>query len=263
MNVQTIIAEPFQIWNKTQMAQKQKASNQEQYIMRIREELARRRMARASLADAAKISLSSLEKSLAGQRTFTDQTLIRIERALGLSFARVDEHEVKVAPETLGSYARQSVKWLEGSYLTLRPGMSGPDSLYVYETLIVWDIVDDQLIFREHGRTDKEYSQQGVVSVPHQSGQIYLVTNKHGQYRTAILSRQVITGDLYGLLLTLQVGKGAQLSPVAMPFVLVPMDNLAGETPRGALSADHPLYAQLKAKLDKTLEDGFALMLGK
>ena len=219
-------------------------------------------MARASLADSAKISLSSLEKSLAGQRPFTDQTLIRIEKSLGLSFKRPDEQSTKVAPETLGSYARQSVKWLEGSYLTLRPGTSSPDSLYAYETLIAWDNLGEHLLFKEFGRTDKIYAQQGVVSVPHQSGQIYLVTIKHGQYRTAILSRHTMSGELYGLLLSLQPGRGAQLSPVAMPLVLIPMDNLDEGTPRGVVRVDHPMYAALKARLDKTTGEGFAIMLG-
>ena len=266
MNVHCIIAEPRQIWNKTRMAQKTKASTQEHHIMRIREELARRRMARASLADAAKISLSSLEKSLSGQRPFTDQTLIRIEKALGLSFQRsvnLDETaQVKVAPENMGSYARASVKWLEGSFLTLRPASTNPDAVYAYETLIFWDFETEHLHFREMGRTDRIYAQMGSVAVPHQSGQIYLTTNKHGQHRTAILSRQVITGELYGLLLTLQTGLGAHLSPVAMPLVLIPMENLDDVTPRGLVSADHPMHAELKARLDKTLGDGFALMLG-
>ena len=263
MNVVRLIDVPPKIWNKTQMAQKQKASTQEHYIMRIREELARRRMARATLADAAKISLSSLEKSLAGQRPFTDQTLIRIEKALGLSFQRSEEQQAKVAPENLGSYARASVKWLEGSFLTLRPVTTSPDAVYAYETLIFWDFQSEQLHFREMGRTDKIYAQSGSVAVPHQSGQIYLTTNKHGQHRTAILSRQVITGELYGLLLTLQPGRGAQLSPVAMPLVLIPMENLEESTPRGVVSVDHPMHAELKARLDKTLGEGFALMLGR
>jgi DNA-binding phage protein len=265
MNVVSI-AEPRQIWNKSRMAQKTKASTQEHHIMRIREELARRRMARASLADAAKISLSSLEKSLSGQRPFTDQTLIRIEKALGLSFQRSETQDlraqVKVAPEGLGSYARASVKWLEGSFLTLRPASTTPHAVYAYETLIFWDYETEHLHFREMGRTDKIYAQMGSVAVPHQSGQIYLTTNKHGQHRTAILSRQVITGELYGLLLTLQPGLGAHLSPVAMPLVLIPMENLDDVAPRGLVSSDHPMHAELKARLDKTLGDGFALMLG-
>jgi DNA-binding phage protein len=267
MNVHCIIAEPRQIWNKTRMAQKNKASKQENYIMRIREELARRRMARASLADAAKISLSSLEKSLAGQRPFTDQTLVRIEKALGLSFQRTESlaetAQVKVAPENMGSYARAAVKWLEGSFLTLRPASTNPNAVYAYETLIFWDYDTEHLHFREMGRTDRIYAQMGSVAVPHQSGQIYLTTNKHGQHRTAILSRQVITGERYGLLLTLQPGLGAHLSPVAMPLVLVPMENLDEDTPRGLVSEDHPMHAALKARLDKTLGEGFALMLGK
>ena len=263
MNVAPLIAEPREFWNKTSMAQKQKSSTQEPIIMRIREELAKRRLARASLADQAKISLSSLEKSLAGQRPFTDQTLIRIEKALGLSFQRPAQSHVKVAPESLGSYARASVSWLEGSFLTLRPTTRSIDAIYAYETLIFWDFDTEHLVFREVGRTDKEYAQYGSVAVPHQSGQIYLTTNKHGQHRTAILSRQTITGELYGLLLTLQPGRGAQLSPVAMPLVLVPMENLDEDTPRGVVKADHPLYAQLKARLDKTLGEGFALMLGQ
>lgn len=243
------------------MAQKEKSSNQSKIIMRLREELARRRMSRATLADHAKISLSSLEKSLSGQRPFTDQTLVRIETALGLSFRKVENARHKVAPETLGSYARAAVTWLEGSYLTLRPGTSRPDSIYTYETLISWDPVEENLIFREAGRTDKAYAQQGVISVPHQSGHIYLVTNKHGQHRMAMLSRQGITGELYGLLLTLQPGRGAQLLPVAMPLVLIPMDSLGETPPRGTLRTDHPLYATLKARLDKTLSEGFALLL--
>ncbi len=267
MNVHCIIAQPRQIWNKTRMAQKTKASTQEHYVMRIREELARRRMARASLADAAKISLSSLEKSLAGQRPFTDQTLVRIEKALGLSFQRAEVQretdQVKVAPDGLGSYARASVKWLEGSFLTLRPATATPNAIYAYETLIFWDFETEHLQFREMGRTDKIYVQSGSVAVPHQSGQIYLTTNKHGQHRTAILSRHVITGELYGLLLTLQPGLGAHLSPVAMPLVLIPMENLEEDTPRGVVKVDHPMHAELRARLDKTLGEGFALMLGR
>ena len=51
----------------------------------IREELARRRMSRQRLADQAKISISTLEKALAGRRPFTLTTTIRVEEALGVS----------------------------------------------------------------------------------------------------------------------------------------------------------------------------------
>ncbi len=243
------------------MAQEKKQSGQSNTIMRLREELARRRMSRASLADSAKISLSTLEKSLAGQRPFTDQTLVRIEAALGLKFGREDAPLNQLAPEHMGSYSRAAVSWIEGSYLTLRPATSNPHAIYVYETLIYYDFTVGHLFFCETKRTDKAYAQRGEVSIPHQSGHIYLVTNKHGQHRMAMLSRQGITGELYGLLLTLQQGRGAQLLPVAMPLVLVPMDRVDENPPMGTITNDHAQYAGLKARLDKTTRDGFAMML--
>ena len=51
--------------------------------LRLREELARRRLTRQGLADAAKISISTLEKALSGRRPFTLATMVRIEEVLG------------------------------------------------------------------------------------------------------------------------------------------------------------------------------------
>src|SRR3569623_3285065 len=92
---------------------------------RIREELGRRRASRQWLANEARISLSTLEKGLAGQRRFTTATLERIESALGVALrARgrdEDERGGNIAPDELGAYARPAVRWLEGDYLTVRP----------------------------------------------------------------------------------------------------------------------------------------------
>ena len=52
---------------------------------RVREEIARRRISRQALADMARISLSTLEKALAGTRPFTLASTIRLEEALGTS----------------------------------------------------------------------------------------------------------------------------------------------------------------------------------
>ena len=243
------------------MAQDSREADQSRIIMRLREELALRRMSRASLADHAKISLSSLEKSLAGQRPFTDQTLVRIEKALGLKFLRAEEPRHKLAPESMGSYAQAAVEWLEGCYLTVRPATRMADTIYTYETRIFWDNAQGHLHFLETGRADKAYAQQGYVSLPHQSGHIYLVTNRHGQHRMAMLSRQGITGELYGLMLTLQQGRGSQLLPVAMPLVLVPLDSFVEKPPMGSVGRDHAIYDELKTRLDKTTSEGFAMML--
>ena len=87
---------------------------------RVREELARRRISRQRLADDAKISISTLEKALAGRRPFTLATLIRLEQALGAPL-RPAEAASGLAPDALGAYSRAATAWLVGDYLTLRP----------------------------------------------------------------------------------------------------------------------------------------------
>src|SRR5438094_5175274 len=81
----------------------------------IREELARRRISRQRLADQAKISISTLEKALAGRRPFTLATTIRLEEALGVALRKPNSHAQTViqtapahgalAPSDLGSYS--------------------------------------------------------------------------------------------------------------------------------------------------------------
>src|SRR5437763_15974326 len=87
----------------------------------VREELARRRLSRQWLADAARISLSTLEKALAGRRPFTLATVVRMEEALGIALrngavSRPAEAAASsgFAPEEMGAYARPAVRWLEG-----------------------------------------------------------------------------------------------------------------------------------------------------
>src|ERR1041385_8607263 len=97
----------------------------------IREELARRRISRQRLADQAKISISTLEKALAGRRPFTLATTIRLQEALGVALRKAGANGSagvaavpSLAPGDLGFYSRPAVSWLEGNYLTLRPSFS-------------------------------------------------------------------------------------------------------------------------------------------
>jgi len=226
----------------------------------VREELARRRMSRATLAAEARISLSSLEKALAGQRPFTDATVIRLEEALGKKLRQTSPAEV--APPTLGSYARAAVSWLEGDYLTLRPSGSDPSALYAYRTAIRWDHEKSHLVFSESERLDSAFTQKGDVSIPHQSGHIYLITNRHGQHRLAILARPTIDDEIHGLLTTLQQGRGAQLTPIAMPIVLVKRSRLGEDAATGKIGETHGCYRDYRTRLDRTLSDGFATLLG-
>src|SRR5262249_42770456 len=157
----------------------------------IREELARRRISRQQLAEQAKLSLSTLEKALGGRRPFTLATTVRIEQALGVSLRVVLDAPPSsapkpaasggdVAPDSLGSYSRRAVGWLEGNYITLRPSFGEKGAIYAYRTEISWDAAASSLIFRERERSDAAYAQFGEVAVPNQSGHIYLVTNRSG-----------------------------------------------------------------------------------
>jgi transcriptional regulator with XRE-family HTH domain len=229
----------------------------------IREELAKRRMTRAGLADHAKLSLSTLEKALSGQRPFTLATVVRLETALALNLRKAPNGhgaEPATAPDSLGSYARPAVKWLEGSYLTLRPSFSVAKAIYAYRTEISWDQTLSHLIFQESERLDSAYKQDGAVSVPHQSGYIYLVTNKHGQHRMATLSRPMIGGEMFGLLATLQSGKGATLMPIAVPIVLAPVASVSDGAHFGLIKAEDADYAAYEKLLRRCINEPFVVL---
>ena len=235
----------------------------------VREAIARKRMSRQQLADAARISLSTLEKALSGQRSFTLNTVVRLEDALGVSLRNqqsvpltgVLEGTPGVAPEELGAYSRRAVNWLEGSYLVARPSFSGGDALYAYQTEISWSEPHSHLIFREGERIDAEFTQNGSVSVPHQSGYIYLVTNRYGQYRLIVLARPTITGEMFGIITSLQATRGAHLMPVSTPIVFIPPKCLDGPVSYGTVDPDHPLFDQLRAYLSRAVDEPFAILL--
>jgi transcriptional regulator with XRE-family HTH domain len=225
----------------------------------IKQELARRRMSRAALAAEAKVSLSALEKGLSGQRKFSDATLVRLEQALGLSFRAAKSMS---APDWLGGYARPAVTWLENNYLTIRPSSKRPKDLYAYVTDVTWNEECGHLVFKELARLDKAYAQWGDVAVPHQTGHIYFTTNRHGQHRLMVMKRQARTGELFGLLLTLQQERGAHLMPVSMPVVMVPVKTLNDRYILGNITEDSKAHENYSARLAMVLQEGFAGVLG-
>jgi transcriptional regulator with XRE-family HTH domain len=233
---------------------------------RVREEIARRRISRQRLADEARISISTLEKALSGRRPFTLATMIRIEEALGITLRRPSVGGASgngangVAPPELGNYARPAVQWIEGPYLTIRPSFGERSAVYAYRTEIYWETTHSMLAFRESERIDKDFTQFGSVSVPHQSGHIYLVTNRHGQYRLVVVARPTITGEMHGIVTTLQVGKGSQLTPISAPIVYVPI-NGQKDLAFGRIGAGHAAYARYRGLLKRTLEERFASLV--
>ena len=234
----------------------------------IREEIARRRISRQSLAELAKLSLSTLEKVLGGRRPFTLATTVRLEQALGVSLRKAADVTAPaapangdVAPDSLGAYSRRAVTWIEGTYVTIRPSFGGDkDAIFAYRTEISWDDASSSLVFHEGDRLDAAFTQFGEVAVPNQSGHIYLVTNRHGQHRMIVVARPTIRAEMHGLLTTLRSGQGAHLSPVATPIVLKLLK--AGEKVSfGRIARSHPAFAGYSALLKKTLDENFAAFL--
>lgn len=250
------------------VSEKQLTSEQSRKVAgTIREEIARQRMSRQQLAERARISISTLEKALSGRRPFTLATTIRLEQALGVTLRSgignghaADASAHGIAPDDLGAYARRSVMWIEGTYLTLRPSFGEPGAIYAYRTDIVWDGEHSSLIFRESERSDSDFTQYGSVAVPNQSGHIYLVTNRHGQYRLITVSRPTITGEMHGILTTLLAGRGSQLTPIAAPIAFVPIASVP-DAGFGRIAGDHPLHGRYQSCLRRTLDEPFAMFV--
>jgi len=226
---------------------------------RLREELARRRLSRQALADAARVSMSTLEKALTGSRPFTLTTVIRLEEALGIPLREAAPAATSgpaVAPAELGAYARAAVRWLEGRYLVLRPRPRESGVISAYALTITWREAEGWLGFQEE-RPSQDIAQEGRVSVPSQSGHVHLLTNAEGQLRLMTFCRPTPQGEMHGILSTLLMGHGSHLVPAALPIALVIWDRAPaqalGIVPPGA--AAHAAYAAI---LRRTTEDGFA-----
>lgn len=226
---------------------------------RLREEIARQRLSRARLADAARLSISTLEKALSGRRRFTLATIVRLEDALGASLRdepAADPVAPALAPPEMGSYARPAVQWIEGDYLTLRASFGHERAVYAYRTEIRWSSRKGHLVFAESDRLDTTFEQAGFVSMPHLSGHTYLMTSEAGQYRMIMLGRATREQRMFGLLSTLQVGKGSQLVPVSCPVALVPIGQVSDPV-FGLLREDDERCGEYRAVLDMAVTDDF------
>lgn len=200
------------------------------YPEAIRRELARRHLDRKWLAHASGISLSQLDKLLSGQRSFSLDTRVRIEQALGLRFDQLEEPapaaapsvHSDVAPPELGAYTRRSVQWMMRDFRAVRPMVDGSGRLLSYRTRIFWVEAAGHLAFREDNRPPGWLSHSGDVSLPSESGHVYLLTRCEGQYRLAILCRRA-GGVLSGHQLTLAEMPDGQLAPATFPLALTPI----------------------------------------
>ena len=222
---------------------KQLSAEQSQQVAEtIREEIARRRISRQTLAEQAKLSVSTLEKVLGGRRPFTLATTVRLEQALGVSLRKLPEAITVaapanggIAPDSLGSYSRRAVARIEGAYITVRPSFGEQGAVYAYRTEIAWDEASSSLGFREGERQDADY-------------------------RVITVSRPRNSGEMYGIITTLLAGRGSLLTPVAAPIAFLPIKNVPKPS-LGRVSADDASYALYREHLRRTIDEPFAIFL--
>ncbi len=157
----------------------------------IREELARRRITR-NISPIMPAFLFRRWKNLSGQRSLTLSTLIRLEEALGIKLRQSAVRESRrlpdVAPDTPGLLCPPAVSWIEGDYLTLRRPFRPPARFMPTAPPSPGARTATFCLPRVRTSGHCIYP-EGEVSIPHQSGYIYLVTNKAGQYRLIIVTR--------------------------------------------------------------------------
>ena len=223
------------------------AEQSRQIAETIREEIARRRISRQSLAEQAKLSLSTLEKVLGGRRPFT----LGDHRAAGAGARRV---LAQVASGVRACPGQRRCRPRRSRRLFAPRGRADRRDLHHHASVVRRQGRDLRLshrdrlgrggivlLFREGERLDTDFSQFGEVAVPNQSGFIYLVTNRHGQHRVITVSRPTITGEMYGIITTLLAGRGSQLTPIAAPIALLPVQNIANPSVGRVMSGDAEL----------------------
>lgn len=115
-------------------------------------------------------------------------------------------------------------------------------------TTILWEGDKFQLVFREPEPSPR-----------HQYGFVCLVTNKLGRYRLIVLSKPAIAGEMFGILSTLQSGKGPQLLPVAAPIVFEPIKGEAKDQPLGKIGRESLHHVRCAALIRRTVEEPLGL----
>ena len=167
-----------------------------------------------------------------------DQTLFDVCMVLGLDFDKPEEclaargarrtraafAQARAAPVYMGAYTRAGVDHYIGSYLTLRPSFSVPASVMAYRTDITWDDEWPSLLFQERDRPDKPYLHRGRLYIPASSMYIHLVSLTKGAMRMVMVSQLDPTGQMRGLITTLNKQR-ASFVPVSAPIVYVKRDD--------------------------------------
>jgi transcriptional regulator with XRE-family HTH domain len=240
-------------------------------LAQIKTAMIEKKLTQAELADAADCHEKTIQNLLGG-RSVRDQTLFDVCMVLGLDFDKLKNawtgssggpkdltaNGGEVAPVYMGAYTRPAVDHYIGSYLTLRPSFSRPDSIVAYRTDVTWDPEWPSLLFQERDRPDAPYSHRGRLYIPASSMFIHLVSLTKGAMRMVVVSQIDRFGEMRGLISTIHK-HGAMLEPVAAPIVYAKREAFSGGL--GEVAPGNPDHGEYRRLLDETTGQGYARLV--
>ncbi len=247
-------------------------SAREAALAQIKTAMIEKKLTQAELADAADCHEKTIQNLLGG-RSVRDQTLFDVCMVLGLDFDKLKSawngengtssrepsaNGGVVSPVYMGAYTRAAVDHYIGSYLTLRPSFTHPETIVAYRTDVTWDPEWPSLLFQERDRPDAPYSHRGRLYIPASSMFIHLVSLTKGAMRMVVVSQIDRFGEMRGLITTIHK-HGAMLEPVAAPIVYAKREAFTGAF--GEVTPDSPAYAEYRRVVDETTAQGYARLV--
>ena len=253
-----------------------KATDRATALAMIRTAMVEKKMTQAALADASDCHEKTIQNLMRG-KAVRDQTLFDVCMVLGLGYdavkhawgggedASVGPMDLKgeggaVAPVYMGAYTRAAVDHYIGSYLTLRPAFTVPNTLVAYRTDVVWDPEWPSLLFEERDRPDAPYAHRGRLYIPASSSFIHFVSLTKGAMRMIVVSQIDQGGIMRGLITTLNKHR-ASFTPVSAPIVYVKRDDLA-LADLGEIGPGHARYGEYRPLLDEATSQGYVRLIG-
>ncbi|MFM2422731.1 MAG: hypothetical protein RL291_1261 [Pseudomonadota bacterium] len=286
---------PKALPKKRQPAPVSVAQSPQGVVQAIRTAMIEKKLTQAALADAADCHEKTVQNLLAG-KPVRDQTLFDIAMVLGLDYdvlraglapkqtafpgailptertaeetgskPALDPRQAGagsggvVAPVYMGAYTQEGTDHLIGSYLTVRPAFSAPDTYVAYRTDILWDDTWPSLLFEERERPDATYAHRGRLYIPSSSPFMHLVSLTKGAMRMVLVSQIDREGLLRGIITTLNKHR-AQLVPVATPIVYLKQDTFDADA-FGEIGAKHRLFKTYADLVGATISEGYARLV--
>lgn len=230
---------------------------------RIERTLVGKRWTRVHLAELTGYDERTIRNVLSG-KPVRDQTIVDICQALGIEPELEPEHQVEVADELYGAYARAPFRAYEGGFFAYRRTFT-MKAHQLMRTLIefAWSDQAECLLFQEHscyknGGKVVDHSQSGKVYISPLTDLVHLLTINQGAVRLITLSK-MRGGDtiMRGAVLT-QSEHRMFYQPSVSPIVLTKIDVFERERHRfmvGPIDNAAEEYDGICEELEQTERD--------